>query len=71
VTDAYRRPIYYNKENSYTLKDGIIAAKNKQVYDICAQRIEENTGISMELNHQLIATEAFEIKKRKKLEIQL
>jgi len=50
VTDASRRPIYYNKDR-VTLKHGIIAAKNKQTYSICASRIEDITGISLDLNH--------------------
>lgn len=71
VTDAYRRPIYYDKDSSFTLRNGIIAAKSKFVFDTCAERIEKMTGISLELNHQLIATEADEMKKRRKLEQQL
>lgn len=40
VTDAYQRPILYDHtKSSFTLREGIIAAKNKKVYDVCKNRI--------------------------------
>ena len=40
VSDAYMRPIYYDQNKSFTLKDGIIAAKSKGIFDTCNRRIE-------------------------------
>ena len=40
VSDAYIRPIYYDQNKSFTLKDGIIAAKSKGIFDTCNRRIE-------------------------------
>lgn len=71
VTDAHKQPIFYSSEEGHTLKGGIIAAKSKRVLDICSERIEESTGITLEMNHQIIAKEADEIKKRRKIEVQL
>lgn len=47
VTDAFQRPISYDPNESFTLKNGIIAAKNKSVFDICNNRIEQVTGMSL------------------------
>lgn len=71
ITDAMKGPIFYSSENGHTLKRGIIAAKSKIIYEICAERIEKDTGISLELNHHVIATDADEMKKRTKLEKEL
>jgi 3'-phosphoadenosine 5'-phosphosulfate (PAPS) 3'-phosphatase len=38
VTNAKKEPIEYSPE-AFTLKDGIIAAKNKNVFDLCEKRI--------------------------------
>jgi hypothetical protein len=64
VTDAKKKPIEYCPESSFTIRGGIIAAKNKNVFNLCEQRIEEHTGISLEMNHHVIATDADESKKR-------
>jgi hypothetical protein len=58
VTNAEKKPLYYDDVNGFTIKEGIIAAKNKNVYEICHHRVEEQTGISMELNHQICIKEA-------------
>lgn len=43
VTDAYQRPILYDhQKSSFTIREGIIVAKNKKVYDICKNRIQEH-----------------------------
>lgn len=48
VTDAFKRPIYYNHEaNHHTLKNGIIASKNKRLYEVCDERIEAEVGQSV------------------------
>jgi fructose-1,6-bisphosphatase/inositol monophosphatase family enzyme len=36
VTNANSRPLIYDHTKSnYTIRDGIIVAKNKKVYDVC------------------------------------
>lgn len=36
VTDAYSRPLMYDHtKTNYTIRDGIIVAKNKKVFDVC------------------------------------
>ena len=35
VTDAKKRPLLYDPDGNYTLRDGIIAAKNINTYNIC------------------------------------
>ena len=71
VTDAKKRAIEYCPESSYTLQGGIIAAKNKNVFDFCEERIQASTGISLEMNQHMIATEADEHKRRLRLKQQL
>jgi len=45
VTDANSRPLIYDhtKEN-YTIREGIIIAKNKKVFNVCKERIESTLG---------------------------
>ncbi len=45
VTDANKNPIIYDhdKEN-FTIREGIIIAKNKKVLDVCDRRIETIMG---------------------------
>lgn len=52
VTDANQRPLIYdhNKTN-FTIREGIIIAKNKKVYDICKKRISESLGKSISEVH--------------------
>ena len=41
VTDANSRPIIYDHTKSnYTIREGIIVAKNKKAYDVCLKRIQ-------------------------------
>jgi 3'-phosphoadenosine 5'-phosphosulfate (PAPS) 3'-phosphatase len=44
VSDAARRPLNYSSEGSYTMKDGILAAKSKQILNICEERVFRQTG---------------------------
>jgi len=45
VTDAYQRPLIYDHTKSnFTIREGIVVAKNKKVYDVCKNRIIENIG---------------------------
>ena len=40
VTDANRRPLLYDHtKDNFTIREGIITAKNKKVYEICENRI--------------------------------
>lgn len=41
VTDAFNQPLIYSEDkNHHTLPNGIIAAKNKRLLDVCRDRIE-------------------------------
>eukprot|EP00347_Sterkiella_histriomuscorum_P009337 403341598 len=56
VTDAYQRPLIYDHtKKNYTIRDGIIVAKNKKVYDVCIKRIQEGLGKSISELHEEIA----------------
>jgi 3'-phosphoadenosine 5'-phosphosulfate (PAPS) 3'-phosphatase len=45
VTDANRKPIVYDhKQTNYTIREGIIIAKNKKVYEVCEKRILKGVG---------------------------
>jgi len=45
VTDAHQRPLIYDHNKpDYTIREGIIIAKNKKVYDLCARRVIEALG---------------------------
>lgn len=45
VTDAHSSPLIYDHTKShYTIREGIIVAKNKKVYDVCNKRILEAMG---------------------------
>ena len=63
VSDAKKRPLLYDLDKGHTIKVGIIAAKNKRVFDICQERIEQATGISYEENHEFVTKEAEETKR--------
>ena len=40
VTDANKRPLIYDHtKGNFTIKEGIICAKNSTVYELCEQRI--------------------------------
>jgi len=54
VTDAYKRPIKYCPESSFTLRNGIVAAKSKSIYEFCNNTIEQCSGIPLEMNHKKI-----------------
>ncbi len=56
VTDAYLSPLNYNEElKNHTLQNGIVAAKNKRLLDICRHRIESELGYSLEECHKLVS----------------
>ena len=45
VTDAHLRPLYYDHErNQHTIRDGIIAAKNKRFLEVGLDRIHSGVG---------------------------
>jgi hypothetical protein len=59
VTDANQRPIIYDHTKSnYTIREGIIMAKNKKVYDVCASRILKNLNRDIPSIHQQVLAEA-------------
>jgi len=67
VTDAYLSPLYYNEElKNHTLQNGIVAAKNKRLLDICRHRIERELGYSLAECHRLVSKQALETKRLRK-----
>lgn len=45
VTDANSRPLIYDHtKDNFTIREGIIIAKNKKVFDVCKSRIESTLG---------------------------
>jgi hypothetical protein len=45
VCDSDHKPLYYDdKAKDFTIKNGIVVAKNKTVFDITNHRLIENTG---------------------------
>ena len=59
VTDANSRPLIYDHtKDNFTIREGIIVAKNKKVFDVCKKRIETAMGRSIPSIHKEIAEEA-------------
>lgn len=59
VTDANSRPLIYDHtKDNYTIREGIIVAKNKKVFDVCKKRIETTLGRTIPSIHKEIAEEA-------------
>lgn len=68
VTDAFKRPLFYDHEKTHhTLMNGILAAKNKRYYDVCQERIETEVGQSIGESQLLVAKDAEERKRFRKL----
>lgn len=45
VCDSYHKPLLYDpKATDYTMKNGIYVSKNKKVFNLCNQRLMDNTG---------------------------
>lgn len=56
VTDANGRPLTYDHtKTNYTIREGIIVAKNKKVYDVCQKRVKEGLGKTIPEMHEVIA----------------
>lgn len=52
VADASCRPLLYDHtKDNYTIREGIIVAKNKKVFDVCKERIEASLGRSIASIH--------------------
>ena len=48
VTDANSRPLIYDHtKGDFTIREGIIVAKNKKAFDVCKKRIETTLGKSI------------------------
>ena len=59
VADADSRPLIYDHtKDNYTIREGIVVAKNKKVYDVSKERIEQTLGKSISQLHKEIAEEA-------------
>ena len=68
VSDARRRPLFYDDQaKQHTMRGGIVAARNKRVFEICEEGIEDVTGVTLAVNHELVAKEADEVKRLKKI----
>lgn len=66
VSDACSRPLIYDHtKDNFTIREGIIVAKNKKVFDVCKQRIEGTLGRSIESIHSEIAEEARKARERR------
>ena len=52
VTNANSKPLIYNNDLcDYTIKEGIIVAKNKKVFDVCSKRIQSKLKKSISELH--------------------
>ena len=59
VTDASQRPLIYDHtKKSFTIREGIIMAKNKKVYDVCQRRVQEKCGRDISAIHEEILRES-------------
>lgn len=56
VTDANQKRIIYDQDQkvNYTIKEGIVVAKNKKVYDVCQNRVKKELGKSIGECHKEI-----------------
>ena len=59
VTDAKSKPLLYDPNKSdYTIKEGIIVAKNKKVFDVCSNRIQTKLKKSIPTLHAEIISKS-------------
>lgn len=66
VTDALGQPLIYNdKKENHTIREGIIVAKNKKVFDLCKDRIETTLGRNISSFHADIAEESRKARERR------
>jgi len=55
VTDANQAPIIYDHtKKSFTIREGIIFAKNQKIYDVCNSRIKKELGKTIPELHKEI-----------------
>jgi fructose-1,6-bisphosphatase/inositol monophosphatase family enzyme len=72
VTDANMSPLQYNDEiKNHTLQNGIVAAKNRRLLEICRQRIERQLGYSLSECQRLVSSQALEGSRLRKQEAQI
>lgn len=58
VTDANKNPIIFDHtKTNFTIKEGIMIAKNKKVYEICHKRVEDEMGRTISDIHAEIIAE--------------
>ena len=70
VTDANHKPIIYDHEKmNFTIREGIIIAKNKKVFSTCENRISENIGRKVAKIHEEIIRDYDIYKQQQKLKI--
>lgn len=64
VTNAKSRPLIYDHTKSnFTIREGIIVAKNKKVFDVCQNRIESTMGKTISDIHLEVVEEADKYKR--------
>ena len=67
VTDANQNPILYDPTSTnFTIKEGIVVAKNTKVYQLCQSRIYKNLGKSIATLHKEVLAECNRLKKKNK-----
>ena len=55
VTDGHQKPLIYDPAaKSYTIREGIVIAKNKKVFDLCWERVLEGTDKTISKFHEEI-----------------
>jgi hypothetical protein len=70
LTDANSRPLLYDHtKDNYTIREGIIVAKNKKVFDVCKDRIETTLKRSIPSIHKEIAEEARKAREKRGVEL--
>jgi hypothetical protein len=68
VADAKSRPLIYDHTKSnFTIREGIVVAKNKKVYDLCQDRIEKKLHRSISDIHVDVVDEADKNKRLRRM----
>ena len=59
VSDADSNPLIYDHtKKDFTIREGIIVAKNKKVFNVAQKRIQEGLGKSISEIHHVVAEES-------------
>ena len=64
VCDANHKPLEYDHTaDDFTIRQGIVVAKNKKVFDTATNRLEETTGHDLSYFHDKTLKEVAEYKR--------